>query len=328
MKNGRKLPISAQTLSFFGLMALCFVAFGLAKPVYATLDNLYAMVLSACLSAVLATAMGVVIAAGGFDLCVGHTAGFATLMCGYFLRDIGLDAYASIALAVLLAAVIGALNGLLISRLGISSFIVTLGMQFVLVGTRQWITAGNSYRANSVIKDIVQGNALWGVSNMVVISVIFLAIVGLVMQKTAFGRKMQFVGANIVTSEFTGIPVRLMTFLAFLISGIIAGIVGILQFSKLTSATINIGDGWLFSAMTIAVFSGVIFGRFKVHGIALVALLITMITTGINMLGVSSAWTNFVLGVILLLSLFGGKYIHFGTHDRKRSGAHERTKTV
>ena len=95
------------------------------------------------------------------------------------------------------------------------------------------------------------------------------------------------------------------------LSGAIAGIVGILQFGKLTSATINMGDGWLFNAMTIAVFSSVIFGRFKAHGIALVAILLTMITTGINMLGVSSAWTNFVLGAILLLSLFAGKYLRF-----------------
>ncbi|MDR2110394.1 MAG: hypothetical protein LBP32_03715, partial [Spirochaetaceae bacterium] len=70
-------------------------------------------------------------------------------------------------------------------------------------------------------------------------------------------------------------------------------------------------DGWLFNAMTIAVFSSVIFGRFKAHGIILVAILVNMLTTGINMLGVSSAWTNFVLGFILLLSLAAGKYISF-----------------
>ena len=88
------------------------------------------------------------------------------------------------------------------------------------------------------------------------------------------------------------------------------------RFSRLTSATINIGDGWLFNAMTIAVFSNVIFGRFQAHGIALVAILITMITTGINMLGVSSAWTNFVLGLILLSSLLGGKYINFSSFKK------------
>lgn len=122
---------------------------------------------------------------------------------------------------------------------------------------------------------------------------------------------MQFTGSNIVASDYIGIPTKRYTFLSFLLSGAIAGIVGILQFGKLTSATINMGDGWLFNAMTIAVFSSVIFGRFKAHGIALVAILLTMITTGINMLGVSSAWTNFVLGAILLLSLFAGKYLRF-----------------
>lgn len=324
----KKLLPSPQTLSFVGLMLLCLLVFGLLKPAYATLDNLYSIVLSACLSAVLAASMGVVISAGGFDLCIGHTAGFAALMCGYFLRTAGMDPYPSILLALACALAIGAVNGFLVAWMGISSFIVTLGMQFVLVGVRQWITAGNSYRSGNTIKALAQGNAL-GISNLILISALVLALVGFIMQKTSFGRRMQFTGSNIIASDYIGIPVRRYTFLAFLLSGAIAGVVGILQFGKLTSATINMGDGWLFNAMTIAVFSGVIFGRFKGHGIALVALLITMITTGINMLGVSSAWTNFVLGLILLLSLFAGKYVQLThVHLRKGRTSHGREKTV
>lgn len=306
----KKLLPSPQTLSFVALMLVCLVVFGLLKPAYATADNLYAIVLSACLSAVLALGMGVVISAGGFDLCIGHTAGFAALMCGYFLRSVGMDPYPAILAALGTALVIGAVNGFLVAWMGISSFIATLGMQFVLVGVRQWITAGNSYRSGSTIKELAQGTAL-GISNLIVFSALMLVIVGFVMQKTAFGRKMQFTGSNIIAADYSGIRTKLYTFLAFLLSGAIAGVVGILQFGKLTSATINMGDGWLFNAMTIAVFSGVIFGRFKAHGIALVAILLTMITTGINMLGVSSAWTNFVLGMILMLSLFAGKYLQF-----------------
>jgi ribose/xylose/arabinose/galactoside ABC-type transport system permease subunit len=260
--------------------------------------------------AVLALSMGVVISAGGFDLSIGHAAGFSTLMCGYFLRHLGLGTYPSIILAIALAMLIGIINGFMVAKLGISSFIATLSMQFVLVGIRQWITAGDSYRANTAIRNIAQGKFL-GITNLIIISLVIISLVGFLMQKTTFGRKMQFVGANITASEFNGINVKKYTFLAFFISGTIAGIAGILQFSKLTSATINIGDGWLFNAMTIAVFSGVIFGRFKAHGIILVAVLITMITTGINMMGISPAWTNFILGLVLLLSLAAGKYIKF-----------------
>lgn len=318
--NLKKFLPGPQTLSFVGLMLICLLVFGLLKPAYATADNLYAIVLSACLSAVLAAGMGVVISAGGFDLCIGHTAGFAALMCGYFLRTAGMDTYPALLLALACAVLIGAVNGFLVARMGISSFIVTLGMQFVLVGVRQWITAGNSYRASNVLKRFAQGGVL-GISNLILISAVLLIVIGFVMQKTAFGRKMQFTGSNIVTSDYSGIPTKRYTFLAFLLSGAIAGAVGILQFAKLTSATINMGDGWLFNAMTIAVFSGVIFGRFKAHGIALVALLLTMITTGINMLGVSSAWTNFVLGAILLLSLFAGKYLQFNQRKSKKGSA-------
>jgi ribose/xylose/arabinose/galactoside ABC-type transport system permease subunit len=184
------------------------------------------------------------------------------------------------------------------------------------------ITAGDSYRANTAIRNIAQGETL-GISNLIIISIVIIALTGFIMQKTSFGRKMQFVGANITASAFSGIRTRLYTFLAFFMSGLIAGLTGVLQFSKLTSATINIGDGWLFNAMTIAVFSSVIFGRFKAHGIMLVAILITMMTTGINMLGVSSAWTNFVLGFILLLSLAAGKYINFDFKRRQNDGRKE-----
>jgi ribose/xylose/arabinose/galactoside ABC-type transport system permease subunit len=305
----RKPRIAPQTISFVSLMLVCYAVFSVLEPAY--LRSPYSILLSAMMPAVLALSMGIVIAAGGFDLSIGHAAGFATLMCGYFLRSAGMGAYTAILCAIGLAALIGALNGLMVARFGISSFIATLSTQFVLIGARQLITSGDSYRANNAIKNIAQGNAL-GVSNLIVISLAIRAITGIVMQKTAFGRKMQFVGANITASSFNGIPVRKYTFLSFLISGVIAGIVGVLQFSKLTSATINIGDGWLFNAMTIAVFSSVIFGRFKAQSVLLVAILITMITTGINMLGVSSAWTNFVLGVILLLSLVSGKYLSFG----------------
>jgi ribose/xylose/arabinose/galactoside ABC-type transport system permease subunit len=316
----RKWLPSVQTISFILLLAACYVVFSLLEPAF--LKSPYSILLSATMPAVLALSMGVVISAGGFDLSIGHVAGFATLMCGYFLRRAGLPAYPAILCSIGLAILIGAVNGIIVARFGISSFITTLSMQFVLVGLRQLITAGDSYRANTAIRNIAQGEML-GISNLIIISIIIIAITGFIMQKTSFGRKMQFVGANITASAFSGIRTRLYTFLAFFISGLIAGLTGVLQFSKLTSATINIGDGWLFNAMTIAVFSSVIFGRFKAHGIMLVAILITMMTTGINMLGVSSAWTNFVLGFILLLSLAAGKYINFNYKRRKNNGCKE-----
>ncbi len=317
MKN-KAWGLSSKTLSFLVLIAVCMIVFTLLTPAFIQLDNLYSMLLNATMPAVLALAMGIVISAGGFDLCLGHTAGFSALICGYFLRVAGMNAYLAIILSILLAALIGAINGFVVARMGISSFIATLGMQFILVGIRQWISHGDSYRANKIIKGITQGD-IFGVSNLILLSCVMIIVVGLVMQKTPFGRKMQFVGSNIVGSTYNGVPTKLYTFLAFLLSGLICGIVGVLQFSRLTSATINIGDGWLFNAMTIAVFSNVIFGRFQAHGITLVAILITMINTGINMLGVSSAWTNFVLGIILLSSLLGGKYINFNAFKKVKT---------
>ncbi|MFP3091150.1 hypothetical protein LQZ21_12575 [Treponema sp. TIM-1] len=149
MKNNRihKWTPSPRTVSFIVLLFFCYIAFSLLEPAY--LKSPYSVLLGAALPAVLALSMGVVISAGGFDLSIGHMAGFATLMCGFFLRDVGLHAYAAILCSVSLTMLIGAVNGIMVARFGISSFITTLSMQFVLVGLRQLITAGNSYRANT-----------------------------------------------------------------------------------------------------------------------------------------------------------------------------------
>ena len=306
----KSVKVSPEIISIAAVIGVSAIVFSMLQPAYGTWSNLYSVILSATLPAVLALSMAIVISAGGFDLSIGHVAGFSALMCGYFLRKAGLGTYTAIFTSVFLCTAIGLINGLLVTQMGISSFIVTLSMQFILVGVRQWITAGDSFRANSLIKAITDSK-IAGVSSLIIISLIMILFVSFIMQKTSFGRKMQFVGANIVASNYCGINVRRYTLVAFVISGTIAGIVGILQFSKLTSATINIGDGWLFNAMTIAVFSSVIFNRFRGVGIVLVALLITMITTGINMLGVSAAYRNFVLGLILLLALLSGKYLRF-----------------
>ena len=90
---------SRQTVFFFALIAACALVF--------TLMNLYSMLLNASMPAVLALAMGIVISAGGLDLCIGHTAGFAALMCGFFLRALEWNVYLSMAAAVWLAVLIG-----------------------------------------------------------------------------------------------------------------------------------------------------------------------------------------------------------------------------
>jgi len=319
MKKQTKRIISPQTLSFIIMMAACLIVFTILKPSYIQPDNLYTILMNSMLPAVLALSMGIVIAAGGFDLSIGHMAGFSALMCGFFLRDIGTGSRMAMLIAVMLGIILGILNGLMVTKLGISSFIVTLGMQFVLTGVRQWISGGDSYRASKTIKALTQSK-VGSVPMLIIVSLLIIIIVGFIIQKTSFGRKIQFVGSNITASEYLGIPVRRYTFIAFVLSGGIAGIVGVLQFSKLTSATINIGDGWLFNSMTIAVFSSVIFGKFKAHGIVLVSILITMITVGINMLGVSASWTNLMLGIILIVSLLCGKYIDFGKLGKKGKG--------
>jgi ribose/xylose/arabinose/galactoside ABC-type transport system permease subunit len=193
--------------------------------------------------------------------------------------------------------------------MGISSFIVTLGMQFLIIGVRQIITHGQSvYISNRSFKWLA--TTQFGISNLVIILVIVGVLVYLLMEKNTFGRKIQFIGANIEASRFMGIDIRNITMSTFILGAVLAGIGGTLFAARAGAVQVNSVDSKLLDAITIAVFSSVIFGRFRTSGIVMVAILISMISTGMSMMEIKTEWIDFMKGLMLLASLIISKYMN------------------
>jgi len=312
--NKIKKPVfSPQLLMFFVLILAVFVFFIFFTPNYSylKLDNLNNILTDAVIPAIFAFGMGIILAGSGFDLSLGTIASLVALVVAYLMSGgIKLDPVSAILLGLLAAAVVGLVNGLLVSRLGISSFIVTLGVQFAIIGVRQIITNGSSVYINNESFKWLATNE-FGISNLVIILVIVSLLCYVLMEKSPFGRKIQFVGANIEASKFMGINIKNITMYTFILGALLAGFGGVLFAARAGAVQINSVDSKLLDAITIAVFSSVIFGRFRTGGIVLVAVLISMIGTGMNMMGIQTGWIDFMKGLILLSSILISVIMNF-----------------
>lgn len=314
-KNSKIWFPSTQTRMFLALVLTVFIIFTFIIPNfnYIRIGNLNNILTDSVIPAIFAFGMGMILVVRGFDLSLGHIASMVALIIAYLMSGgIKFDPFTAILVGLTTAAAIGLLNGLLVSRMGISSFIVTLGMQFLIIGIRQIVTHGQSvYISNSLFKSLAKTQ--FGISNLVIILIIIAVLCYFLMELSTFGRKAHFIGENIEASRFMGIDVKQYTMFAFTLGAVLAAIGGALFAARAGGVQINSVDSKLLDAITIAVFSGVIFGRFKTMGIILVPILISMISTGMSMLGVKTEWIEFMKGFILLSSIFLAKYMNMNT---------------
>jgi ribose transport system permease protein len=309
----KKFSISPQIRLFLGLIlaVLLFFAFSTPDFSYIRIRNINNIVTDSVIPAIFAFGMGIIIAGSGFDLSLGHTASMVALQVAYLMSGgIQLHPVLSVMVGLGMAVVVGMMNGLLVSRMGISSFIVTLGMQFLIIGFRQTITGGQSVYINNQSFKWLASSPL-GVSNLVIILILIAILCYLLMEKSTFGRKVEFVGINIEASKFMGFDIRNLTLATFVLGALLAALGGILFAARAGAVQINSVDSKLLDAITIAVFSGVIFGRFRTAGIISAALLISMLSTGLSMEGIKTEWIEFMKGLILLASIVMAKYLDF-----------------
>ncbi len=310
MKIIEKNMPSKQTLIFIGLLIVVFVAFSIIVPDgnFFKLSNVSNILADMVIPAIFALGMGIVFAGGGFDLSLGHIGSLSALVIAYLMSPTFYFVPSSaVIMGVLLACVIGALSGVIVSRLGISSFIVTLGMQFFVIGLRQLITGGKSvYISHEGFKSLSSDTL--GISNMLIVLVIVGIFCFLFMERAVIGRKIQFMGSNIEASVFKGINVKVLTMLTFIIAAGLSAIGGMLFSARAGAVQLNSVDALLLDAITIAVLSKVLFhNKFKTIGIIAVAFLISMLGTGISMTGVRTEWVEFVKGFIIVVSLYISK---------------------
>jgi ribose transport system permease protein len=314
------LGFMARWGTIVSLVALV-VVFGLARPeVFPTVRNLFNVLNQVSILGIIALGLTVCLVIGQFDLSIGALATFGGYMSTRILLEIGVPngTMAVVLLVVVLvlamAAMIGMVNGALVSYLGISAIVETLAMSFIVTGAILGISNSRTISPTEIpaaFKLLGQGN-LWGVPHPVLIMIAVAIVLWLYLEHTQPGRNMYAIGGNTEAARLSGIPVKRYALVAMGICAACAALGGLVAAANLGAGRPQgVGETYLLNAF-VAVFIGASTlrpGKFHVLGTMVGVLMIGVINNGLSVLGVPSFWQYIVQGVLLILALISASML-------------------
>lgn len=302
-------------------LALIIVVFSLMSDKYLEPNNLILMAKHVAMNAILALGMLVVILNGGIDLSVGSIVGLSGIVSGYALQGMNVPfsdmlAYPAVWVVIVLGLAVGALvgwiNGVLVSRFKVAPFIATLGMLYVARGAAQLISNGETFTkifgtdklGNTGFVPFLAGTFL-KIPMPIWIMVLFAIAFSIVLTKTPFGRWLYATGGNERATELSGVPIKRVQTRIYVISGICAAMVGLLLTADLPGATPQAGLFYELNAIAAVVIGGAALsgGRGTVRGTIIGAFVIGFLVDGLVIVGVDYFWQQVIRGAVIILAV-------------------------
>lgn len=294
-----------QYMVYIGFVALfLFFAVTLRDSGFTSTNNLLNIVRQTAIIATMAVAMTFVIAAGQIDLSVGAVAGLSSVTTAMVIEDFG--PVAGVAAGLLTGIIVGGINGLLVTRLVIPSFLVTLGMMGVARGLAMWITDTAPVPILADNFNNVFGSGEVGPVPSLLLWITVVSIVGyVVLRKTAYGRQVLATGGNEPAARFSGVNTRRIGLLVLVVSGMVAALAGMLYAGRLHSGRFQWGEGDELSVIAAVVLGGTSLfgGSGSVVGSVLGAVLIGVVNNGLILMGLETSQQVIIRGGIIILAV-------------------------
>ncbi len=251
-------------------------------------------------------AQTLVLLLGGIDLSLASIAGFSSMIFAILVTMVGLDPFLSLALAIMVGPVLGAVNGLMITSLNLTPFIATLATSSIFRGIVYVVTKGFPLTGIPTSVTVIgQGAMFKMLPYPALIMVVVLILLYIMLRFTSFGRHIYAVGGNENAAKIVGIRCKRTKMFVYIIAGAIAGLAGILMVLRLGSSQVNIGENWVMPSITAAVLGGTSMtgGSGSIGGTIVGGLLISVISYSISLLGISSYWDEVVTGAVVLIAI-------------------------
>jgi len=292
-------------------LVLIMAFLSITQPVFLSWGNLMNIVKANTVVFILALGATYVVIAGAIDLSVASATAACAMIFGLLLVA-GLGAVPAVFLTVAFGALLGALNGFLISYLKISFFVVTLGalsifQSFALILNDGTSISVFSFPAFKPLNAFVNGN-LGPFPNLLILDVVLLLIAGGVLRYTTFGRALYAIGSNMEAARLNGIDTRRTMLLVFTIAGACASLGALVLVGRLTSASAEVDPTLLMTVLAAVLIGGTAFtgGEGGVLGTMVGVLFLAVIQNGLTLSDVSSFWQGMVSGAILIFAVWLG----------------------
>jgi ribose transport system permease protein len=273
--------------------------------VFLNANNLLNIVRNASILIIIAVGQTITLTAKDVDLSVGSVLSLTSVLAAIMLKNYGFSVPAAILAALLMGAFLGLINGLLITYVGLPPFIATYGMLWVLFGFAYLILRGNVIYGFPPSFRVIGNGHLFGIPMPIVVMLVVFVISYFVLYYTTLGRRFFATGANIEMARMSGVNVGRIVVTAYVISGFLAALAGLVLIAYTNGSEARIGDNYLLPVLAVVVMGGTSLagGQGNLLGTLVAALIMAMIHNGMNILAVPAIWKSFVVGLLVITAV-------------------------
>ena len=279
-----------------------FIFNSFASPYFLNAWNLSDATFNFTEKAMIAFAMALLIIAGEIDLSVASIIALASTAMGAAVQA-GAGTQVLIIVGISTGLICGAFNGVLVTRWGLPSIVVTIGTMSLFRGISYIVLGDQAYRGYpSEFSFFGQGYVWWVISFEFVLFAIIALVYAVILHQTNFGRAVYAIGNNPTAALFSGIRVQRVKFILFLMTGLMSGIAAICLTSRLGSTRPSIAFGWELEVVTMVVLGGVniLGGSGSIPGVIIAAFVMGLVTFGLGLLNVPGIVMSIVIGMLLI----------------------------
>ena len=286
------------------VVIVLIIFFSITAPGFIKGSNLANVIRRGSTLWVLATVATLVLISGGLDLSLGSVITLSGVVLAMMLET-GFNAGIASLIAVVSGCLVGVLNGLLVSTLGIPAFIVTLGSMNLIDGLSLALTEKSAIFIDNPIMVFIGAGSVLGIPIPIIISIIIFIVTYILFHHTSFGRYLVAIGENKIGTHLSGVNTRKYTWLIFIYASTVAAIAGVVLASRIQTADPLVGVGWGFEANAASIMGGTIRGNGKgdVTYTIVGVLLILVLRNGLNVIGLPTEWRIAVVGLCMLAGI-------------------------
>ena len=296
--------VDTRELTLIALILLIIAVMSYLSPHFFSIANFRAVSVGMTPIAIIVIGMAILLASGGFDLSVGSVMALSSTIVAMLLLA-GLSIPAAVGVGLLVGAVAGLVNGLLVTALGINPLVATLGTMSIARGIALVLTEGFSISSLPAEFAWIGKTSYAGIPALVILTLVLILIFDLAVRHTRFFRQVYFIGANEKAAMLSGINVNRVRVIAYVLTGMLAALAGVLLASRLMSGTPTAGNGLELQVLAAAVIGGASLrgGEGTILGAFLGVVFVALINNSMTMLAVSIYWQMIVIGTVLVCAV-------------------------
>lgn len=303
MKRSRVSGMVSQALGVPLLILALILFFGLKSPRFLSNTNIQNLSLQLSILLLLASAQAFAIITRGVDMSIGSNIALVSMVLG--IVGIGTNMVWGMAAGIMVALVLGLLNGLIIGGMRVDPFIITLSSMYMARGFALMVKNGQPVYGFPRWFSFISDGQLGPVPFLVILALVFAAVCQITLTRTRFGRHLAAIGGNTDGARIAGVNVGLRTGAGYVMSALLAGVAGIVLSARLFSGQPTLGSGSHLEAITAAIIGGISLdgGRGDIVGVAMGVLVIGILSNGMNIINVPAYTQLVIMGGVLNLSL-------------------------